>query len=112
MEVRLRLALKCDALEVEAFTLRAYWRLHAAGAPGAPHSESDPDFVAGEGGGDSDSEWNAAESDDDDNHAGRHPRYSIPMGAPMRAQYSSMRPACRAKRGAVQHACVKFGVDC
>ena len=46
--------------------------------------------MAGEWGGDSDSEWNAAESDDED-HAGRHPRYSIPMGAPLRA-FSSTRP--------------------
>ena len=71
--------------------LRAHWRPYAAGASGAPHSESDPDFVAGEGGGDSDSEWNAAESDDED-QAGRHPRYSIPMGALLCALYSTTWP--------------------
>lgn len=69
--------------------MRAHWRLYA-GASGAPHSDSDPDFVAGEVGGDSDSDWNAAESDDEDNHAGRHPRYSIPMGAHLGAPFGSI----------------------
>ncbi|KAK9834848.1 hypothetical protein WJX81_003498 [Elliptochloris bilobata] len=50
------------------------------GASAAPRSDSDPDFVAGEWGVDSDSDWNAAESDDEDGRGGRHARYSIPMG--------------------------------
>ena len=44
------------------------------------HSDSDPDFVAGEAAMDSESDWNAAESDEDDQRGGR-PRYTIPMGA-------------------------------
>ena len=91
MAVKLRPALINGALEIGASMFCVHWRLNAAGASGAPHSESDPDFVAGEGGGDSDSEWNAAESDDED-HAGRNPRYSIPMGAPLRALYCSTGP--------------------
>ena len=64
--------------------------LSYAGASGAPHSDSDPDFVAGEWGGDSDSELS---SDEEDSRAGRHARYSIPMGAPLHVQHRSVQPA-------------------